>query len=66
VSELVHETGIDFLGPLPAEIQNLTNYSSGIPVGSNASEAAKALQAVLSAPAAAPMIRKNGMEPSHP
>ena len=66
VSELVHETGIDYIGPLPADIQNITNYSSGIPVGSNAPEPAKALQAVLSAPAAAPVIRKNGMEPSRP
>ena len=54
VSELVHEAGIDFLGPLPAEIQNVTVYSSGVPIGSNASESAKALQAFLSAPAAAP------------
>jgi molybdate transport system substrate-binding protein len=66
VSELVHETGIDFIGPLPADIQNITNYSSGIPVGSNAPEPARALQAVLSAPAAAAVIRKNGMEPSRP
>jgi len=66
MSELVHETGIDFLGPLPAEIQNVTHYSSGIPVESNAREPAKALRAALSAPAAAPVIRKNGMEPSHP
>jgi molybdate transport system substrate-binding protein len=66
VSELVHETGIDFLGPLPADIQNITVYSSGIRSGSNASEPAKALQAFLSAPAAAPVIRKNGMDPSHP
>jgi molybdate transport system substrate-binding protein len=66
VSELVHETGIDFLGPLPADIQNVTVYSSGIPSGSNASEPAKALQVFLSAPAAAPVIRKNGMDPSHP
>jgi molybdate transport system substrate-binding protein len=65
VSELVHEGGIDFLGPLPAEIQNVTIYSSGIPTGSNA-EPAKALQAFLSAPAAAPVFRKNGMEPNQP
>lgn len=66
VSELVHETGIDFLGPLPADIQNVTVYSSGVLIASNASEPAKALQAFLSAPAAAHVIRKNGMEPSHP
>lgn len=66
VSELVHESGIDFIGPLPADIQNITHYSSGIPVGSNTPETARALQAVLSAPSAAPVIRKNGMEPSHP
>ena len=66
VSELVHETGIDYLGPLPADIQNTTNYSSAIAVGSNAADSAKALQAFLSAPSAAPVIRKNGMEPSQP
>ena len=65
VSELVHEVGIDFLGPLPAEIQNVTVYSSGIPTGTNA-EVAKAMQAFLSAPAAAPVFRKNGMDPIHP
>ena len=66
VSELVNEAGIDFQGSLPAEIQNVTVYSSGIPIGSNASESAKALQAFLSAPAAALVFRKNGMHPSHP
>jgi molybdate transport system substrate-binding protein len=66
VSELVHEAGIDFLGPLPAEIQNVTVYSSGILIGSKASESARALQAFLSAPAAAPVFRTNGMDPSHP
>ena len=65
VSELVHEADIDFLGPLPAEIQNVTIYSSGIPIGANA-ESAKALQAFLSAPAAAPVFRKNGMDSGHP
>ena len=63
ISELVHETGIDYIGPLPADIQNVTNYSSAIGVGSSAAESVKALQAFLSAPSAAPVIRKNGMEP---
>ena len=66
VSELVHEAGIDFLGPLPAEIQNVTVYSSGIPLDSKAPEPAKALQAFLSAPAATTVFRKNGMDPGRP
>ena len=64
VSEFVHESGIDFLGPLPADIQNITEYSSGIPVNSNAVEPAKALQTFLSSPAATATIKKSGMEPS--
>lgn len=66
VSELVHEAGIDFLGPLPAEIQNITIYSSGIPRDSKTPEPAKALQEFLSTPGAAIVFRKNGMEPGHP
>jgi molybdate transport system substrate-binding protein len=66
ISELVHETGIDYIGPLPADIQNITNYSSAVAVASSAAAPAKALQAFLSAPSAAPAIRKNGMEPSQP
>jgi hypothetical protein len=49
----------------PADIQNVV-YSGGIRISSNASEPAKAPQAFLSAPAAAPVIRKNGMDASHP
>jgi molybdate transport system substrate-binding protein len=64
ISELIHEQGIDFLGPLPPEIQNITVYSSGISTGAKEPEAAKALQAFLSAPAATPVIKQNGMEPA--
>lgn len=64
ISELIHEPHVDYVGPLPPEIQNFTNYSSGIGSGSNSQPAAKALQAFLSAPAAAEAIRKYGMEPN--
>lgn len=66
VSELVHEAGIDFLGPLPVDIQNITVFAGGVPTGSNASEATKALQVFLASSAAAAVIRKNGMEPARP
>jgi molybdate transport system substrate-binding protein len=64
VSELLHESGIDFVGPLPADVQNYTNYSSGVFAAAKAPMAAKALQAHLSAPTAAEAIRKYGMEPA--
>ena len=65
VSELIHEDGIDFLGPLPPDIQNLTVFSSGILSGSKEPNAAKKLQTFFAAPAAARVIKKNGMEPEH-
>jgi molybdate transport system substrate-binding protein len=64
ISELIHEAGIDYLGPLPPDIQHYTNFSSGIGSGSKEQAAAKALQAFLSAPAAAGAIKKNGMDPA--
>ena len=64
ISELIHEAGIDYLGPLPPDIQHYTNFSSGIGSGSKEQGAAKALQAFLSAPAVAGVIKKNGMDPS--
>ena len=63
VSELVHAKGIDYLGPLPADIQNITVYSAGLHTAAPAPDAAKALVKFLTAPEAAPMIKKIGMEP---
>jgi molybdate transport system substrate-binding protein len=62
VSELIHEPGIDFLGPIPADVQNITVFSSAIPAGAKAQVEAKALQKFLTAPAAAPIIKKHGLE----
>jgi len=62
VSELIHEAGIDFLGPIPAEIQKVTVFSSGISTGAKAQTEARALQKFLTAPAAAPVIKKHGLE----
>jgi len=62
-SELVHESGIDYLGPLPAELQKVTIYAAGLHVAAPQPEAAKALLKALTEPDAAPVIRKHGMEP---
>src|SRR5262245_57104278 len=63
VSELLPVAGIDFLGPLPPDIQLITVFSSGIHVGAKEPEDAKALVRFLTSPAAAAVIKKKGMEP---
>ena len=63
VSELSQFPGIDYVGPLPADIQQYTTFSSGIIAGSGQAEAAKALVKFLTSPAAAPVFKKRGMEP---
>ncbi len=63
VCELLPVAGIDFVGPLPASIQKITAFSAGPHVAARQPDAAKALVRFMSAPAAAPVIRKKGMEP---
>ena len=63
VSELIPVKGIQILGPLPAEIQNITVYSGGIHSATKVADAATALVKFFTAPAAAPIIKKHGLEP---
>jgi molybdate transport system substrate-binding protein len=63
VSELLPVKGIQYLGPLPAEIQNITVYSGGIHSGTKVEGAAKALVTFLSTPPATLSLKKHGLEP---
>ena len=63
VSEFLHAKGIDYLGPLPADIQHITVFSAGLHAAAPAPDAAKEVIKFLTAPEAAPIIRKTGMEP---
>jgi molybdate transport system substrate-binding protein len=63
VSELLHLKGIQYLGPLPADIQHITVFSAGLHSAAPEPDAAKALVRFLTAPEAGPIIRKTGMEP---
>jgi molybdate transport system substrate-binding protein len=63
VSELLPVPGIDLVGPLPPDVQQITTFSAGLHVGAKEPDAARALVKFLTAPAAAPVIRKKGMEP---
>jgi len=63
ISELRPIRGIDLVGPLPPEVQQVTVFSAGILADSREPEAATALIRFLASPAAAPAIADSGMEP---
>ena len=64
ISELLYAKGINYLGPVPAEIQNYTIYSAAQHVDTINPDAAKALLAALRAPSTQGVVRASGMEPS--
>ena len=63
ISELLPIPGIDYVGPLPPEVQKVTVFSAGVAVGAKEPDAARALIKFLASPAAAPAITKSGLEP---
>ena len=63
ISELLPISGIDYVGPLPSEVQKITVFSAGITVGAKEPDAARSLINFLASPAAAPAITKSGLEP---
>jgi molybdate transport system substrate-binding protein len=63
MSELMSVKGVDYLGPLPAEVQFTTVFSAGVHKAAPAAEAARALLKFLTAPEAATVLRGHGMEP---
>lgn len=64
VSELLPVPGIELVGPLPPDIQQITVFSAGLHARARSPDAARALVKFLTAPAAAPVIRRKGMEPA--
>ncbi len=63
VSELIHEPGIEFLGPIPSDVQQITTFSGGIPAGSKETAAAKVLQSFLTAKERTDTLKKHGLSP---
>lgn len=64
VSELLPFKELDFVGPLPDEVQQRVFFSAGVAAGSGNADAARHLIRFLAAPSAAPIIRSTGMEPA--
>lgn len=63
MSELKPIRGIDLVGPLPPEVQQVTVFSAGVLARSGQADAARALIAYLAGPGAAAAITESGMEP---
>ena len=64
VSELLSADGIDYVGPLPAQLQHITVWSAGVHTAAPVPDAARALIEYLITPHAAAVIRRSGMEPA--
>jgi molybdate transport system substrate-binding protein len=64
ISELLPEPGIDYVGPLPREVQRVTIFSAGIVTSSKNPDTARALIRFFTAADAVPVIRQTGLEPA--
>ena len=64
VSELLPFKELEFVGPLPEEVQQRVFFSAGVAEGAADTAVASHLIRFLAAPAAAPIVRSTGMEPA--
>ena len=63
ISELLPIQGIEIVGPLPAEIQQISVFSAGIAAKAKAQDAAGELIRYFSSPAAFAAIKNSGLQP---
>ncbi len=63
VSELLPIAGIEFVGPLPDEVQRVTTFSAAITRNANNVDQARQLIDYLASAAVAPVIQAQGLEP---
>ena len=64
ISELLPIKGIQYVGPLPPQVQRTSIISAGIRSGAQSLDATRAFIRFLASPAAAPVLVKNGLEPA--
>lgn len=62
-TRIVDVPGVDVVGPIPSELQTHIGFAASLSVAAQQPEAAKALIAFLSAPAAASTLKAKGVEP---
>jgi len=66
ISEMLTVKGVDHLGPIPAEMQEIQSFSAAVTTGAKEPAAGLALIKYISSPEAAPVIIKSGMVPITP
>ena len=62
--EVMSVAGVDMVGPLPGDLNNITVYAAGIGAGSQQSEAATALIRFLHTPEAQAVFKAKGLKPA--
>jgi len=64
MSELMAVSGIDVVGPLPAELQSVTMFTAAIPTSASHADAGRALVQFLRTPAVKSVIGAKGLDPA--
>jgi ABC-type molybdate transport system substrate-binding protein len=62
ISELVTIEGLDYVGPLPDEVQRVSTFSAGIAAGAKSSGAARELVDFLASIALGPVVERYGLD----
>jgi len=61
-SEILAEPRLELVGPLPAPVQNISEFSAGVVTSTKQLDAAKAFISFLASPAAASVLKAKGFE----
>jgi molybdate transport system substrate-binding protein len=62
--EVISVSGVDLVGPLPADVNNITTYAAGTASGTKETEAGKALIKFLHSPEAQAVFKARGLKPA--
>jgi len=62
ISEIAHAEGIDYVGPLPPDLQLISVFTAGVHTGAAHPNEARALVTFLTTPAGIAVMKKHGLE----
>lgn len=65
ISELLPIPGVDYVGPIPRELQRVTVFSAGLAAHAAEPQRARAFVSCLASRQAAAIVAETGMEPRH-